>query len=210
VVTAIACGRREVVALLGQIVRWRVHPIWYAVALLGPLAMIGVPVLLNRGLGASVEAPGFPGWAAVPLLFAVRTVVGGALGEELGWRGFLLPLLLPRFGPLVASLLIAPVWFAFHLPVLLAGPATTQRPPLLFFAWIVPLSVLLTWLYLRTGRSVLLVMLFHGSVDPVGSLLFPLFTGGAYLQLRLLVVAATAAWAAAVVLLDPVLRPSSN
>jgi membrane protease YdiL (CAAX protease family) len=207
VVTAVACGRRGVAALLRQLVRWRVHPGWYAVALVGPVGMIGVPVLVNLALGAPVEAPSFPGWAMLPILFAVRTLVGGALGEELGWRGFLLPRLLPRFGPLVASLLIAPVWFVFHLPVLLAGPATAQRPPLLFFAWIVPLSVLLTWLYLRTGRSVLLVTLFHGAVDTVGSLLFPLFTGAAYLQLWLLVVAATTAWAAALVRLDPVLRP---
>jgi hypothetical protein len=54
----------------------------------------------------------------------------------------------------------------------------------------------------------LLPALFHGAVDTVGSLLFPLFTGGAYLRLWLLVVAATTAWAAAVVRLDPVLRPT--
>jgi hypothetical protein len=35
VVTAVACGRRGVAALLRQLVRWRVHPGWYAVAVPG-------------------------------------------------------------------------------------------------------------------------------------------------------------------------------
>jgi CAAX protease family protein len=94
--------------------------------------MIGLSVLLNRALGAPLAEPvTFPSWSLLPLLFLVRTVVGGPLGEELGWRGFLLPRLLPRFRPVVASLLIAPVWFLFHVPAFVAGPSTAQRPPLL-------------------------------------------------------------------------------
>ncbi len=58
VVTAVACGRRGVGALLRQPVRCRVHPGWYAVALLGPVVMLGVPVLVSLALAAPVKGLG--------------------------------------------------------------------------------------------------------------------------------------------------------
>ena len=144
--------------------------------------------------------------AVLPLLLAVRILVGGPLGEELGWRGFLPPRFLPRWGALGASLVIAPLWFAFHLPVFLAGPATAQRPPLLFLLWVVPLSVLHTWLYLRARCSVAVVIVFHGMIDTAASLLFPLFSGADYTRMWWLLVVLTTAWAVAVVRLDPLFR----
>jgi len=207
IVAGLAGGRHEVAALLRQLVRWRVPVVWWAVALLGPVALIGAAVLADLALGASASrAVERPGWAVLPLLLAVRIVVGGPLGEELGWRGFLLPRLLPRWGALGASLVIAPLWFAFHLPVFLAGPATGQRPPLLFLLWVVPLSVLHTWLYLRARCSVAVVIVFHGMIDTAASLLFPLFSGTDYTRLWLLLVVLTTAWAVAVVRLDPLFR----
>ena len=83
-VTAIAGRRGELRELLGRLVRWRVHPIWYAVALLLPVALFGVPVLVLLSFGVPAEVTGpFP-WASLPLLFAVRSIMGGPLGEELG------------------------------------------------------------------------------------------------------------------------------
>ena len=203
VVTALSGGRRAVAALLRQLVRWRVHPGWYAAALLGPPVLIGAVVLANRALGAAVEPSAtFPGWHLLPLLFAIRIVVGGPLGEELGWRGFLLPLLMQRHGALVASLLVAPLWFAFHLPAMLSGPATAQRPVLSFLLWVVMASVLHTWLWLRTEHSVLVVMLFHGAIDTSAALLLPQFTGADYTRAWWLLVAFTTAAAALVVLRD--------
>jgi len=81
VVTALGGGAGELRTLLGRLVRWPVHSIWYAVAFLLPVALFGLPVVVMIGFGVSVEATGpFP-WAALPLLFAIRMIVGGPLGE---------------------------------------------------------------------------------------------------------------------------------
>ena len=207
IVAGLASGRHEVAVLLRRLVRWRIPAVWWAVALLGPVTLIGAAVLADLALGATADpAVRFPGWAVLPLLLAVRILVGGPLGEELGWRGFLPPRFLPRWGALGASLVIAPLWFAFHLPVFLAGPATAQRPPLLFLLWVVPLSVLHTWLYLRARCSVAVVIVFHGMIDTAASLLFPLFSGADYTRMWWLLVVLTTAWAVAVVRLDPLFR----
>jgi len=179
IVTGLAYGRHELGRLALQMVRWRVHPVWYAVALLGPLVLLGVPVLVLMATGVRPEVTEpFPGIAVLLLVFAVRFAFGGALGEEAGWRGFLLPRVRRRYGLLAASLVVGVVWMAWHLPLFLSGPATDQRPPLLFALWGLGLSVVFAWIYERTGGNLLVVMLFHAMVDTFASLVFPLFMGG--------------------------------
>jgi uncharacterized protein len=56
-------------------------------------------------------------------------LLGGPLGEEPGWRGFVLPRLQPRFGPLGGTLLLGFLWGCWHLPEFLTpiehgGPGT--------------------------------------------------------------------------------------
>lgn len=58
---------------------------------------------------------------------------GGTL-EELGWRGFALPVLLERFGsPLRASVVLGTIWMAWHLPREIPGLLAGQ-PVLPFLA----------------------------------------------------------------------------
>lgn len=199
VIAAIAGGRPELGALLRRLVKWRVHPGWYATALLLPVVLLGIPVLAMLASGVPVEITGpFP-WASLPVILAVRTIAGGPLGEELGWRGFLLPILRKRHGALTASLLIGAIWGPWHLPLLLSGPSTDQRPVLQFLLWVLAASVLHTWMYERTGGSVLLVTLFHGVLNTAASLLMPLFDGGHYATAWWLATATMTAAAATVV-----------
>jgi membrane protease YdiL (CAAX protease family) len=199
IITAVTGGRRELGDLLRRLVHWRVHPSWYATALLLPVALFGIPVLLMIAAGISVDVTEpFP-WAMLPAMFAIRTIFAGPLGEELGWRGFLLPILRKRHGALAASLLIGLVWAPWHLPAMLSGPATDQRPLAQFFIWVLTASVLHTWMYERTGGSVLLVTLFHGALNTAASLLMPLFDGDHYATAWWLAAGAMTVSAAAVV-----------
>ncbi|HIC94786.1 MAG TPA: CPBP family intramembrane metalloprotease [Anaerolineae bacterium] len=76
-----------------------------------------------------------------------------ALGEELGWRGFLLPHLLP-LGRWKAILLSNVVWGFWHAPAILQGHNYPDRPVLGIFMMIVfclLMGAVFSWLYLRTG-----------------------------------------------------------
>ena len=91
-------------------------------------------------------------------------IIGGGFGEEFGWRGLALPLLLVRFGGIRASVIIGLLWAGWHLPnVLVSG--LWQQWIFVFVPTVVGLSILLTWLYLKTGRSLLAVVVFHANIN---------------------------------------------
>jgi membrane protease YdiL (CAAX protease family) len=89
-----------------------------------------------------------------------------ALGEELGWRGFLLPRLLP-LGQWRAILLSSAVWGVWHAPAILQGHNYPGQPVLGVFMMIVfclLLGTIFSWLYLQT-RSPWTPTLAHGSIN---------------------------------------------
>lgn len=170
-------GLPAVKRLLGTLLRYRIPPRWY-------LAAVGIPALIGLstvgyglGTGAVSMADATPTslWLVVPLL-AINAVIGGGLGEELGWRGYALPRLQRRYSALVASLALAVIWMAWHLPLWIV-PGTTQAewPLLEFVAMGVALSIIFTWLYNGSRGSVLLLVLAHAAVNAFLSGAFLLF-----------------------------------
>ncbi len=105
------------------------------------------------------------------LVFLFVEFTFGALSEELGWRGYALDELQARWGPLAASLVLGLIWAVWHTPCyLIPGLAQYENGGL--FSWTyagfliaVPVgSVLHTWVYNRTGRSILVAgILMHGA-----------------------------------------------
>ena len=88
------------------------------------------------------------------------------VGEELGWRGYALPKLLEKRSPLIASLIIGALWGAWHLPTFfISGTPQFRQPIVAFLVLTTAYSILLSWLFLHTGGSVLLATLFHGAIN---------------------------------------------
>ena len=168
-VTAYESGGAGLRALLAQLLRWRVRPLWYAVALGGPLLLTLALVVLYRATGgvlpASVPLP-----LPLPLLVLVAFVyVGlfhGGLDEELGWRGYALPHLQARYGALTASLILGLFWACWHLPAWFVSDSTQAGLSFpVFLVSVVATSIIFTWLYNSTGGSLLLIILLHTSFD---------------------------------------------
>lgn len=100
------------------------------------------------------------------LAFVFFILVIGPLPEEVGWRGYLLDRLQLRWNALAASLLLAILWWTWHLPLFgLPGYfdafARASPTPWDFLGGILPAAVLYTWVYNNTGRSVLAVIVLH-------------------------------------------------
>jgi membrane protease YdiL (CAAX protease family) len=118
-----------------------------------------------------------------PLMLVGMIVIGiitGPLEEELGWRGFALDHLQKRWSPVVSSLILAPVWWLWHLPLFFIQGTRQSQWDLgsaafwLFTAGIFPLTVLLTWVYNQNNRSTLAAVLMHFTYNFTMSLVLPL------------------------------------
>ncbi len=151
--------------LLAGITHWRVGArAWFAGALT-PFALLFGAVLVTRltsgawpdvaALDASTLATA-GGWVA---LFLVSGLAQG-LGEEPGWRGFMLPKLRERHGRLVATLLLWPVWFLWHLPAFLGRPEFGLAQFVAFGLGVLCAAIWLTWLMEFTG-SLLMAVVWH-------------------------------------------------
>ena len=161
-------GRAGVGELWAVTTRWRVHPGWYVAALALPIVGTAIGHLLYVLAGnAALPVPG----AVEPILFVLFFLV---IGEEIGWRGFLLRGLLTRQSPLVATLVVAAVWTLWHSPLyFIPGMPFNGRPFWAFALWVFTFSFLLTWLWLGT-RSAWLATIMHGAGNLAASLVFPL------------------------------------
>lgn len=101
-----------------------------------------------------------------------------ALGEELGWRGFLLPELLP-LGQWRAILLSGAIWGIWHAPAILQGHNYPNNPILgvfLMIVFTVLVGAFFSWVYLRT-RSPWAPALAHGSLNATAGLPLLFLTG---------------------------------
>ncbi|HEY0789382.1 MAG TPA: CPBP family intramembrane glutamic endopeptidase, partial [Thermoanaerobaculia bacterium] len=88
------------------------------------------------------------------------------------WRGVLLPALLGKRSPLEASIMLAVVGGLWHLPIDLYAGFGVMGPGaiLVRILFLVPLSILFTWFYLRSNGNVLIAILLHTSLNVMGDL----------------------------------------
>jgi membrane protease YdiL (CAAX protease family) len=141
--------------------KWRVGLKWYLVAF-SPVVVALLAVGIYRVLGGEYSPPDQPVAGQLPLL-VLFSVITGATGEELGWRGFLLPRLQTRFGPLVATLLTGAVWALWHLPLwFIPGSVWQESIPYWAFALAIgSSSFLYTWVVNNTGGSLVMASIIH-------------------------------------------------
>jgi membrane protease YdiL (CAAX protease family) len=175
-ILAAGAGRAQLRGLLAGFRRWRA-PLWvWAFALFATMA-VGISALgLDALRGGAPTWPGAEHWLLMPMIFA-WILLFSVMGEETGWRGYLLPRLLGAMGPLRASLVLGLVWALWHLPLwALPGDFHSAIPPSLFLAQILAVSILYTWLWLHSGGSLIIVHVFHAASNTTLGLL-PLIPG---------------------------------
>lgn len=174
--------------------------VWYLLILLGIPGLILLGIILQPGTLADFQGMK-TGW---PVFYLVNFIVvffgGGPLGEEPGWRGFALPHMQQRYGPLWGTLFLGVLWTCWHLPDFLSpsaqggGPGTglatflTNFP--IFLLMVIALAILFTWIYNHTRESIFLAILAHASINTPQLALVPLFPALDFTQLNLAILIA--------------------
>ena len=150
-------------ALLSPLTRWRLGRFGWV--LLAPLPFGVAAVALAAGLTpVELSLPGLGVLVQLPLLLAAGVLFGGL--EEIGWRGYLQPVLQARWSALTASLAVGLVWGVWHLPLfLLAGTTQADASAGWFVVQAVALSVVFAWALNASGGNLLLLVLLHGAVN---------------------------------------------
>lgn len=159
VMTARSHGPRAIVRLLAQAIPRLSSLHWYLLVIVGFVAAyLVVDWLIAPGMLRKL-----PTWSHLLYLLPLTLVTdSGPLGEEFGWRGFALPALLRFRSPLAAAILLGAIWAVWHLPAFFIPTLTQSKLSFAIFVFnSISLSVIMTWLYLRSNGDLFLMILVH-------------------------------------------------
>jgi uncharacterized protein len=176
-VLAFSGGKAGLKTFFSQVKHWRVGWIWYLIAPGIVVAYTAGAVGLNLLLGAQISPSYEPHSMGYLLLGAIIILLMGGLWEEPGWTGYALPRLYAGRSLLQASLILAIFRNVWHLPLFLDGSIAWSDIILIFAA-----QIFISWLYYRTNRSLLIVMLIHFSSNYTSEIVFSLFESGDNIQ----------------------------
>jgi CAAX protease family protein len=203
VVLALTEGKAGILGLFRRMIRWRVSPGWYAVALLLPAVLAAIAAGLNVLLGAQPSAAQLGAWPEIFSTFALVLLIPGVGGawEEPGWRGYAVPRLQRGRSALVASLVLGVLIAGWHLPLMVAGQVHYSDIVLILAAVIV-----VNWVFNNASGSVLIVMLLHAANNAVsGSFFSPMFSGADSVRQSWLL---ALVWAAMAILVIAIFGPA--
>ncbi|TXK16360.1 CPBP family intramembrane glutamic endopeptidase [Homoserinibacter sp. GY 40078] len=165
-------GGRGIAAWARRAFSVRFRWVWWLAGVGMPLAYLAIAwVTVFAVEGSWPDAGGFGlteklSGLAWPLVALVWVLTFG-LGEESGWRGWLLPALSRRMSPFWAALVVGGVWIAWHAPAFFFNP-TYMEMGAGIVGWMLALvcgSFLLAWMTLGAGGSIVPVLLWHAGFD---------------------------------------------
>ena len=170
IMTGLEEGSGGIKRLLSGWKLWRVGFRWYLAIL---VSQIVIELLATQfyitftGVSPRIT---WNAWYTVFPMFLQAALIGGAIAEETGWRGYALPMLMKTRSALTSSIIIGVIWGAWHLPISLIPGANFPVPlsPLLFFVFllsVIGISTIMTWLFNNTGGSIFICFIYHALLN---------------------------------------------
>ena len=96
----------------------------------------------------------------------IATVLG-CYGEEIGWRGFMLPELNKKYSLFISSLIVGVFWGIWHMRFQIGLSAFG-----LFVLGVICYSFLISWLCGKTKGNIFVAIVFHMSINMCSLILF--------------------------------------
>jgi membrane protease YdiL (CAAX protease family) len=178
IIVLIIGGWRGFVELVRPFARWRVGLRLWGIAVLGTAVLyligLGVHMLLGGKAPPFIMLRDELNLIPLYLIMVVLMPWNGPVGEEFGWRGFALPRLQNKYGPLAASLVIGAIWGIWHLPTFFAPQGVIGAiVATVGMGFIIPYtlgtianSIFMTWLYNKSKASALIAgIVWHAAIN---------------------------------------------
>jgi membrane protease YdiL (CAAX protease family) len=174
IMSAVTGGSAAVWMLLRRMIQVRIGIQWYLFVLFVPLVaplMIMLPFESGTLVLALVSVKGLLALGIYIVSAFLSIVLGSPIGEEPGWRGFALPRLQERYGPIWGSLVLGLLWACWHLPLFFTGWGKAYAIIgialgfLLFALLVLGYTFVATWLFNNTRGSIFMAALFHAALN---------------------------------------------
>ncbi len=191
IVTLILEGNRGVKRLLKPILNYKFNIVWYLFCLFSTAFLSFTAIGISFSLGFSDFT--FNELSKIYLVIPVFLFVlfFSVLGEETGWRGFALKKMLEKMNPIYSSIIIGVIWGFWHLPLFFIEGNFHQLIPFwLFLVQEIALSIVITFIYIKTKKSLLSTHLFHAASNTTLGVLpiLPMDTNNNLLPLYIIVI----------------------
>ena len=175
-------GRIGLRRFLKKLTIWKVNPLFYVFILFYSISSFYVPSFIcliagadykihikNQIFGFNLDNP-----SSLVACLLVILIFGGPLGEELGWRGFVLPILQEKYSQLLSGVIVGVIWTCWHIPMFLFHIQGYDNF-IVYLLQTISLSIIYTWIYNHVKGSLLILVLYHCIDDFIPSICFPEF-----------------------------------
>jgi membrane protease YdiL (CAAX protease family) len=134
--------------------------LWLIISLLLPVVVITISAVILSSLGHHLVI-----WkdTTAGYIITIITAILGCITEEIGWRGYLLPLFEKNHSMLFSSIITGLLWGIWHCKFIYGVIGY-----LFFIVLIIFFSIIMTWIFMITNRNLLCMILFHFGVN-IGS-----------------------------------------
>jgi hypothetical protein len=169
-------GKNGIAALVKNLANFRINYRWYLFAIFFEPVLFLAIIFVSDSMGLLTFLPGAKTWVIACWNFILNLITLSlltGLGEEIGWRGFLLPRLQSRLHVLVSALILALIVSLWHLRIMdiafllngnLQGFIASFLPDMgLRILISIPAIFPIVYLFNKSKGSLFLVILFHGA-----------------------------------------------
>ncbi len=157
-----------------RLLKYKQIPIYiWLFTLFFPFIIILVSILLDKGLHFSLRIDETfiqKGW-----IYPIFLVVFGPIPEEMAWRGIAFHELIKK-GYIKTQLIVALLWAIWHLPLFFIENSYQANLGIftfgfwMFFINVISISFLTGWIYVKSNKSILLVIIFHYLINLTGEM----------------------------------------
>ena len=166
IMTGMENGSTGIKVLLSNWLKFRKYLKWYLFIFISQILIDFITTQIAINFLSLEVVIDFTKWYNfIPALLRTA-IIGGALAEETGWRGYALPRLLSKTTAILSSIIIGIIWALWHLPICLIPSANFPVPIsfpvfMVFTINVICISIILTTIYQNTNRSLFVCYLYH-------------------------------------------------